>query len=76
VDKEGRFAISTYLSGDGAPAGEYAITLEWLTYKPFGNQWGGPDKLKGRYSKVADSDLRITVEQQPQQNLRYTLTLK
>ncbi len=29
TDPDGKFAISTYLSGDGVPEGEYRLTFVW-----------------------------------------------
>jgi len=29
VDKEGSFALSTYGDKDGAPPGEYVVTVTW-----------------------------------------------
>lgn len=63
VDSQGKFAISTYLAGDGAPAGEYVITIEWLTYQQFSNQWSGPDKLNGQYARAEDSTFKASVHE-------------
>src|SRR5215475_11519546 len=30
VDADGAFTLSTYDAGDGAPAGEYVVTVQWL----------------------------------------------
>jgi hypothetical protein len=74
VDSAGKFSISTYLSGDGAPPGEYIVTFEWLTYQPLGNQWGGPDKLGDKYSDPKKSEFRVKVEEKPMQLKRFELT--
>ena len=38
VDRDGKFTVSTFAGGDGAPEGEYVVTVQW--YKPVKN---GPD---------------------------------
>ncbi len=61
VDEEGRFTLSTYRKDDGAPAGEYAVSIVWL---PPGYQ--GPiekaNKLPARYANPATSELKVTIE--------------
>ena len=65
VDESGRFALTTYVAGDGAPAGDYTITLTWPTPKktPFDPEGG--DQLQGRYAKPERSTQRFTVESKP-----------
>lgn len=62
TDTEGRFTISTYESGDGVPPGSYALTFEWGQLNLMSGQYGGPDKLKGRYSDPQTSPFRFQVE--------------
>jgi hypothetical protein len=63
ADKEGKFAISTYLSGDGAPTGSYTVTIEWRELSGmFKQDVGGPDRLKGAYADVKKAPFQITVE--------------
>ena len=61
TDKEGRFALSTYVQGDGVPEGEYVLTFMWGQMNLMSMNYGGPDKLKGRYSKPEASQHRFTV---------------
>jgi hypothetical protein len=65
VDDSGAFTLTTYKQGDGAPAGEYAVTIEWPAPKtsPFGGE--GKDQLKGRYRDPNASKIRFTVENKP-----------
>jgi len=65
TDETGRFEITTYMEGDGAPAGEYNITVEWLTYRPFGSQWVGPDKLKDQFNDAKTTPFHVTVADTP-----------
>jgi hypothetical protein len=63
VDETGSFAVSTYVSGDGVAAGEYILTLEWPERSGIlKNDFGGPDRLKGRYKDPKNSKFRFTVE--------------
>jgi hypothetical protein len=65
VDAEGNFALSTYVSGDGAPEGEYTVTITWQTRGGLMNRFSGPDRLKGRYADPKTSKLRFRVEKKP-----------
>ena len=69
VGSDGLFSLKTYVLGDGAPAGDYMVTVEWPgddpgvpvdrddpEYVPF-----GPDRLKGRYADPESSRFRATV---------------
>lgn len=63
VDSEGKFTISSYEGGDGAPPGEYRISITW-NY-PSGltlNQWGGPDRLNGQYADPKQTGVTVTVK--------------
>jgi hypothetical protein len=71
VEDDGSFSLTTYKAGDGAPAGEYVVTIEW---KPriksaFDPNRHGKDRLDGRYSNVTRSKLRFTVEKKPANDL-------
>lgn len=63
VDAEGNFALTTYQEGDGAPAGEYQVTILWFDNPESNSPW---DKLGGRFTDPARSDIRVTVG--PEQN--------
>lgn len=60
--EDGKFAISTYESGDGVPAGEYALTFYWGQLNLISANYGGPDKLKKRYRDPKKSEIKFTVE--------------
>jgi len=62
TDEEGRFVLSTYEPGDGAPVGEYTVTVEWPEkLNIISGQWEG-DRLKGRYSDPQKSTLKRRIE--------------
>lgn len=62
TDAEGKFVISTYESGDGLPAGEYALTFKWMVSQGL----TAVDKFKGAYSDPKKSEYKVTViEDQP-----------
>src|SRR5262249_14205253 len=62
VDEQGRFALTTYEKGDGAPAGEYLITLEWVPGKKSPFDAEGSDLLRGAYADPKKSKIRFTVQ--------------
>jgi hypothetical protein len=51
TDEKGEFQITSYVSGDGAPEGEYVITIEWKERSGLlKNNFDGPDRLGGEYA--------------------------
>jgi len=64
VDAEGNFAVSTYATGDGAPAGGYGVSIVWITQL---NDAADPeeaqtvDRLEGRFADPKESGLRLEV---------------
>lgn len=68
TDKDGAFELGTYDENDGAPEGEYIVTIDWRPKKkPKYDLMGqgevpiGPDRLQGAYSNRKTSKLRATV---------------
>ena len=62
VDESGSYSLTTYVQGDGAPPGEYAVTILWVPQKKNPLDTQAPDKLKGRYANPSKSKIRFTVE--------------
>jgi hypothetical protein len=69
TDAEGRFVLSTYASQDGAPEGEYAVTIVWWAPSAVKDRQEGDDdallnRLPPRYGDPRTSGLgaRITHE--------------
>lgn len=65
VKDDGSYQATSYDSFDGAPPGEYRVTVTWPAPKPAGaaiDEPDGPDRLKGRYAKVNGSPWKITVK--------------
>jgi hypothetical protein len=70
VNESGKFELTTYETGDGAPAGDYGVTLLWEATK-----WGGrdpdrgvdpvvtvkPDRLMDKYASPEQSKLTAKV---------------
>jgi hypothetical protein len=67
VKSDGSFHLTTYTQDDGAPEGEYAITIEWHSpnANPFAGKKETPDLLDGRYKDPAASKIHFTVEKKP-----------
>lgn len=65
TDAQGVFTLTTYLTFDGAPAGEYVVTIRWPGPPKRNDDERGPDRLKGRYNDLKTSKLRATVEKKP-----------
>jgi hypothetical protein len=57
VDEQGRYSLTTYDTGDGAPAGEYIVTVEWAPARKSAFEEDKADYLKGAYSDPKKSKL-------------------
>jgi hypothetical protein len=67
TDDEGRFALSTYETEDGAPAGDYAVAIrraDGLNRKSAFKKSPEPER-KNRYLNPKTSGLQVHVEQKP-----------
>jgi hypothetical protein len=62
TDKDGKFKISTYQSGDGVPVGDYVLTFYWGELNLLSMSYGGPDKLNERYKDPGASTHKFTVK--------------
>jgi hypothetical protein len=56
TDREGKFSIGTYESGDGLPEGNYVLTFKWVELGI-----GTKDKLRGAYADPKKSEHTFTV---------------
>lgn len=62
TDAEGKFELATYAAGDGVPEGDYVLTFLWGEFNVISRSYGGPDKLKDRYSSPKSSQVKFTVK--------------
>jgi hypothetical protein len=78
VQAGGSFAIGTYASGDGAPAGEYKVSVVWLPPDARERALSGsfPTKLPASYSDPKTSGLRGEVKEQPNEWPAFQLTAR
>jgi hypothetical protein len=66
VNPDGTFALSSYLANDGAPPGEYSVTVEWRkTQGSDESRVLGPNLLPPKYSKVETSPLEVVIAAGP-----------
>jgi hypothetical protein len=61
TDENGKFEISTYEESDGVPEGDYVALFMWGELNLLSMQYGGPDKLKGKYLDPRTSEHKISV---------------
>jgi len=63
TDDNGGFRLTTFSAYDGAPPGDYRVTVvaNWVSQS--GQDVEVPDLLKGKFSDPAKSPLRITVRE-------------
>ena len=65
TDENGYFQLSTYNENDGAPAGDYTVTIEWpVGFNAISNQWHG-DHLQGKYNDQNASEIKLRIEPRP-----------
>jgi hypothetical protein len=60
VEEDGTFTLSTYERGDGAPPGEYAVTVKW---PPDVSQPSLADRLAGAYARPEQSRWEVTISE-------------
>ncbi len=66
VNADGKFQLTTFDGGDGAPAGRYAVTVEWRKLVGKGNDMqAGPNVVPASYNDPAATPLQVTVEPKP-----------
>jgi hypothetical protein len=70
ADEEGRFRLTTYKQGDGAPAGEYQVTVTWFLAGPSsglseGEESAPVNHLPSRYASAGTSELQASVRKGP-----------
>lgn len=63
VKQDGSFALGSYDATDGAPAGEYAMTVEWrrIVKSPDGSPVLGPNVVSPKYGKPESSPVSIRI---------------
>jgi hypothetical protein len=62
TDKEGKFKLTTFKEGDGAPPGQYQVTVTWrLVTQPDGDEGSAVNQLPDRYAQAKTSNLTATV---------------
>jgi hypothetical protein len=69
ADGSGKFTLGTYVQDDGAPQGEWLVTLTWpddrlspaVRDEILANGDALPDRLQGRYASPTASSLRFTI---------------
>jgi hypothetical protein len=69
TDAEGRFALSTYAPQDGAPAGEYVVTIVWWAPDAIKDPQEGDEltqlnRLPPRYGDPKSSGLQARITQE------------
>jgi hypothetical protein len=62
VDDKGEFVLTTYQNADGAPAGDYVVTITRPAAKRTPLDRDGGDLLRGRYGDPATSKITFTVQ--------------
>lgn len=62
VTREGQLQVSTFNGGDGAPEGEYVVTVQWnRLVRRHGEIVAGPNVIPRKYSSPQTSNLRVRI---------------
>lgn len=66
VKSDGSFRLTTYDGNDGAPAGDYSVTIQWYKLVTKGKDvHAGPNVIPPRYGKPETSPLKVTIGESP-----------
>ncbi len=60
VGEDGTFQVTTYQSGDGAPAGEYLVGILWFDNPDSSHPW---DQLGNKYANPETTGIRISIQE-------------
>lgn len=58
---DGSFKVSTYETGDGAPEGEFAVTMTWPTVSVEDGGFG-EDRWKGKFNNPQSTPFKATIK--------------
>jgi hypothetical protein len=61
TDDEGYFNLTSYVNSDGAPAGDYTVTVTWFRVFRRGDEAIRQNVLPRRYAVPDSSQLKVTV---------------
>jgi hypothetical protein len=61
VQADGTFTLSTFAKGDGAPAGDYVVTVQWFRVAKDGSVGG--NSLPKQYASPTTSPLSVTIRE-------------
>jgi len=62
VKSDGSFQLTTYDTGDGAPKGDYAVTVEWNKLVKKGNDVSaGPNVIPTEYAQPQTTPIKVTL---------------
>jgi hypothetical protein len=62
TDADGKFCLGTYDSEDGAPAGQYRVTVLWYSLLKNGESYEpGPNVVPARYSDPDETQLTVQI---------------
>jgi len=77
VQADGTFEVTTSSQADGAPAGDYAVTVLWTKPIKQGNDTvAGPNVIPPSYGSPDTTPLKVTIKDAPNQLEPFTITRK
>lgn len=65
VGEDGTFLLTTYDDNDGAPAGEYAVTIDWRETESEDGAEEGVNLIDPRFNDPDTSGIRVRIESTP-----------
>jgi len=63
TDEQGRFSMSTYVTGDGVPVGEYTLTFSWSSRNEVVSQYPGSVKSRKRPKSLKKLAVKFKVSE-------------
>jgi len=68
VAEDGSYRLTTFITEDGAPEGDYAVTVIWPASRKTPFDPPGGDRLGGAMARVGPASPRIRVTREPNQS--------